>query len=213
MHADDQMTMMGDDNYAIRQRAATGAATLLIKSRPEVHAQKSPEVNASPHRNAHLMCGGWLHDWISDVIRVRVVLLRPDTRVVEPHATVQTGRISRQSVGNQVTLVHPTWVGFLPPYVTSILHCYLFLDLSPCVMHLSHSQISPSIWEIRHCNRSPQRAVLLFVAKEEGEGMCLRISNPRCRLVYGTDSLNSISHSHCVMSVSPMMLLIVESAY
>ena len=147
------------------------------------------------------------------MIRVRVVLLRPDTRVAEPHATVQTGRISRQSVRNQVTLVLPTCVGFLPPYVTSILHCYLFLDLSPCVMHLSHSQISPSIWGIRHCNRSPQRAVLLFVAKEEGEGMCLRISNPRCRLVYGTDSLNSFSHSHCVMSVSPMMLLIVESAY
>ena len=29
MHADDQMTMMGDDHNAIRQRAATGAATCL----------------------------------------------------------------------------------------------------------------------------------------------------------------------------------------
>ena len=37
--------------------------------------------------------------------------------------------------------------------------------------------------------------------------------NLRCRLVYGTDCLNSISHSRCVISVSPMMLLMLESAY
>ena len=52
----------------------------------------------------------------------------------------------------------------------------MLLDLSPWVMHLSHSQISPSIWGIRHCNSSPQGAVLLFVAEEEREGRCLRIS-------------------------------------
>ena len=80
-------------------------------------------------------------------------------------------------------------------------------------MHLSHDQISPYIWGIRHCNSLPHRAVLLFVAEDEGEGICLRISDPRCRLLYRTDSLISISHSYCVMSVSPMMLLMVKGAY
>ena len=118
-----------------------------------------------------------------------------------------------QKPGNQCPVTRSSnraWAFFLR---TSILHCYLFSDFSACVMHLSQSHISPSIWGIRHCNSSPQRAVLLFVAEEEAEGICLRISNPRCRLVYGTDSPNSISHSHCLMSVSPMMLLMVESAY
>ena len=39
------------------------------------------------------VCRVWLHDWISDVVSedvIVVVLLRPGTRVVEPHAIVQT---------------------------------------------------------------------------------------------------------------------------